>query len=132
MPLNPNVTFKTLYLDGATSSTAGAEIKVTVPCRAKYLSTLFSVWGTTAGGTSGFDVFAYQNAFGGASTLSPTITIVTSGSAITTSSGNVTFEVGSTLTVPLLLNKGDILGVSGSTGIAGLTGYSFVHILQEL
>ncbi len=130
--LAPNTTFKTLFLEGSATSSGGAEIKNTVPCRAKYMSTLFSVWGTTAGGTSGFDVFAYQNAFGQASTSSPTITIITSGQSITTSSGNVTFEVGTTLTVPFIFNKGDIIGVSGSTGISGSSGYSWVHILQEI
>ncbi len=132
MVLNPNVTFKNVFLSGATSSTIAAEIKMTVPCRAKYMSTLFSIWGTTGGGTSGFDVFAYQNALGGASTLSPTIAIITSGQSVTTTSGNVTFEVGSTLTTPVLFNKGDIIGVSGSTGISGVSGYSFTHILQEI
>lgn len=123
-------TIRNLFLTAATSSTAAAEIKVAVPCRAKYVSTLISVWGTTAGGTSGFDVFAYQGGLGGG-TSSPTITIITSGASITTSSGNVTFEVGSTLTTPVIFNKGDVIGVSGSTGIAGVSGYSVTHTLQE-
>ncbi len=131
MALAPNTTFKNLFLTATTSTTAGAEIKIAIPCRVKYLSTLISVMGTTAGGTSGFDVFAYQGGFGGG-VASPTITIITSGASITTSSGNVTFEVGTTLTFPVLLNKGDILGVSGSTGIAGLSGFSVTHILQEV
>ncbi len=130
MALPPNApTFKNLYLQAATSSTAGAEIKVVVPCRARYVSTLLSVWGTTAGGTSGLDVFAYQGGFGGG-TSSPTITIISSGSSITTSSGNVSFEYVSTGT--FVFNKGDIIGVSGSTGISGVTGYSVVHTFQEL
>ncbi len=132
MVLAPNTTFKNLFLYGATSSTGGAEIKVTVPCRAKYMSTLFSIWGTTGGGTSGFDVFCYTSALSTVTTASPGITIITSGQSVTTSSGNVTFEVGTTLTVPFLFNKGDIIGVSGSTGIAGVSGYSFTHILQEV
>ncbi len=121
---------RSLFLTAATSSTAGAEIKVAVPCRAKYISTILSVWGTTAGGTSGFDVFAYIGGQGGG-VSSPTITVITSGASITTSSGNVTFEVGSTVTPTIYFNKGDIIGVSGSTGISGVTGYSATHILQE-
>ena len=127
-PFQP--TFKSLFLDGATTSTGGAEIKVTVPARCKYLNTTLSIWGTTAGGTSGFDVFYYPAGLGFAATSSPTIVVLSSGFSITTTSGNVSFLVNTTSS-GVYLNQGDILGVSGSTGIAGVTGYSFCHNLQE-
>ncbi len=122
---------KTLFLEASTTTTAGAEIKVTVPCRSKYISTMLTILGTTAGGTSGFDVFAYKGAFGGASTSSPSIVMITTGAAITTTTGNVTFEFGSTVTPAIYFDKGDILGVSGSTGISGVSGFTVVHTLQE-
>ena len=127
-PFSPS--FKTLFLDGATSSTGGAEVKVTVPCRCKYLSTTLSIWGTTAGGTSGFDVFFYPAGLGFATTSSPAVVVISSGLSITTTTGNVSFDLTSTSS-NIYLNKGDILGCSGSTGISGVTGYSFVHNLQE-
>ncbi len=121
--------FKNLFLQAATSSTAAAELKVVVPVRAKYISTILSVWGTTAGGTSGLDVFAYRGGFGGG-TSSPTITIITSGTSITTTTGNTSFEY--VATGDFIFNKGDIIGVSGSTGISGVSGYSVIHTFQEV
>ncbi len=118
---------KSLFLAASTTSTAGAEVKVAVPCRARYVSTLLSVWGTTAGGTSGLDVFAYLGGFNGG-TSSPTITIISSGSSITTTTGNVSFEF--TSTGVFVFGKGDLIGVSGSTGISGVSGYSVTHTLQ--
>lgn len=120
--------FRNFYLHSATTSTGGAEIKTVVPCRSKYVSTLISVWGTTAGGTSGFDVFAYLGGFNGG-TSSPTISVISSGMSISTTTGNVSFEYVSTGTVHF--SKGDIIGVSGSTGISGVTGYSVVHTFEE-
>ncbi len=122
-------TFKSMFLQASTTTTAGAEIKVTVPVRAKYVSTLISVYGTTAGGTSGFDVFAYPGGLGGG-TSSPTIVVLSSGSSITTTTGNVSYEYVSTSN--MVFNKGDIIGVSGSTGISGVSGYSVVHTFLEV
>ncbi len=128
MPFPGVANLKSLFLFAATTSTGGAEIKVVVPCRARYVSTLLSVGGTTAGGTSGFDVFAYLNGFNGG-TSSPVITVISSGSSITTTTGNTSYEV--TSTGVFVFGKGDLIGVSGSTGIAGLTGYSVMHTFQE-
>ncbi len=121
---------RNFYLNGTNTSSAGAEIRQIVPCRSKYISTLVSV-PTTGGGTSGFDVFAYLNALGQASTYVSTITVITSGLSVTTTSGNVTFEVGSTNVPQPIFNRGDIIGVTASTGIAGVSSWSWCHTFQE-
>ncbi len=131
LPFYP--TFRNLFLTATTTSTGGQEVKVCIPVRCKYVNTLLSVYGTTCGGTSNFDLFAYLNTLGQASTVATTIVSLSTGVSITTSSGNVTYELfGSTTTPAIYFNKGDILGCSGSTGITGVTGYTVTHILQEL
>ncbi len=121
---------RNFYLSGTNTSSSGVEARQIVPCRAKYVSTLFTV-PTTGGGTSGFDVFAYLNALGQASTYVSTITVITSGQSITTTSGNVTFEVGSTNVPQPIFNRGDIIGVSASTGVAGVSAWAWCHTFQE-
>ncbi len=122
---------RNFYLHGTNTSTSGIEMRQIVPSRAKYVSTMVSV-PTTGGGTSGFDVFAYLNALGQASTYVSTITVITSGFSVTTTSGNVTFEVGSTNTPAFIFNRGDIIGVTASTGFAGTaTSWSWCHTFQE-
>ncbi len=124
-------TFRNLFINGTNTSSGGAEMTNIVPCRAKYVSTMVTIR-SSGGGTSGFDVFGYQNALGGASTSSPTITIITSGQSVTTTTGNVTFEVGSTLTGPIVIfNKGDLIGISASTGVGNALGWAYTHTFQE-
>ena len=125
--------FKTRTYHVTSSSSVTAIVNVSIAARCKYLSTVFTPT-STAGGTSGLELFYWPSGSGmGSAYTAPTTSItITSGWAITTTTGNQSFTFGSTVSPVVYLNQGDVLSVGGlTTGFAGVNGFSFTHIVQE-
>lgn len=121
--------FKTRCSRASSSSSLIAN-QTTIAARCKYMSTLVSLTGvTTAGGTSGIDIWAWQGALTSTATVlttAPTLTTIASGTAINTSTGNITYEFLPSSTI--FFNKGDILCVQPSTGASAI---GVTHVVQE-
>ncbi len=120
---NPN--FRTRYLYSATTSASGTPTAFTpVPARCKYIGTYFLPNNAGIGtNVEGYDVLAALH--NGSATPATTLTNVTSGAVVTTSTG--TFASFAPAGINLFLNANDVLVVAGST----LQGGFVTHVVQE-
>ena len=121
-------TFKNLFMHVTSTSSGGNEVNVTIPTRCKYSSTLVTAL-TSSGGTSAVDVFYWPCGLGISAGQVTTSVTISSGTALTSSTGHATTELGSTQV--FYFNKGDVLTVQASTGVSGTLGWTVTHILQE-
>ena len=122
--------FKSRMYHVTSSSSALAIVNVTIAARCKYLSTTFTPT-STAGGTSGLELFFWPNSGATAPwTVATTSVTITSGLAVSTTTGNQPTVYNSTGSV--FLSAGDVLSAGGlTTGFAGVNGFSFTHYVQE-
>ena len=122
--------FKSRMYHVTSSSSVTSIVNVTIGARCKYLSTTFTPT-STAGGTSGVELFFWPNSGATAPwTAATAATVICSGFAISTTTGNQPTVYNSTGS--FFLNAGDVLTAGGlTTGFAGVNGFSFTHYVQE-
>ena len=108
--------FKTRVLN-ATSTTSNTIISVAVPARAKYVTGYFAT-------TSGQSQTAAANT---AEVLVNGSVVVSSGTAVTTSTGNGSSNIPVTATSAIYLSAGDVL----STVLSSCVGGNMSYVVQE-
>ncbi len=123
--------FKNRYYSVATTSTSGTPAStVVVVARCKYVGGYYvpnQIAGTSTNAT-GFDVLTITQA---TSVSSGLVSVISSGVAVTTSTGTLAIPFGPNFatanTSNIYLNAGDIITTIASTGVGGF----ITHIVQE-
>lgn len=127
MPYPQLYPFRTRIYDGPTTSTSGAPTHTAVVVgRCKYVGTWYVPNQIAGTGTNvtGYDVLCVT---GATSTNAPSLTVLTSGATVTTSTGTFAQFTAAGNSTTVNLNPGDVIFTAFSTGVGGFVS----HVTQE-